>query len=322
MADDKLIITTPPHVQSDESVRRIMFAVIYSLVPASLAAIYFFGLQAIILLLVCVGVSLATEYVFQRVRRKPITIWDGSTIITGLLLGLTLPPALPVAMAAIGSVVAVALGKQIFGGIGQNIFNPALVGRAFLQASFPVAMATWTAPMVWPGKTVDALAAATPLALFKFEGQATVFSNLFFGNISGSLGETSALALLLGAGYLYYKGYIEWRISTSIIGSVVAMSGALWLLDPARYPDPLFMVLSGGLILGAFFMATDYVTSPITPSGKLVFGIGIGVTIVIIRVAGGIPEGVMYAILLFNGLTPLINRYTKTKIYGGHTAAG
>ncbi len=322
MADDKLILTTSPHVQSDESVRRIMFAVIYSLLPAALAAVYFFGLQAIILLLVCVGASLATEYVFQRVRRKPITIWDGSTIITGLLLGLTLPPSLPVFMAAIGAIAAVALGKQIFGGIGQNIFNPALVGRAFLQASFPVAMATWTVPLVWSGKAVDATAAATPLGLFKFERLTTPSIDLFFGNISGSLGETSALALLLGAGYLYYKGYIEWRIPVSIIGTVAIMSGLLWAIDPARYPDPLFMVLSGGLIIGAFYMATDYVTSPITPNGKLVFGIGIGVTIVIIRVAGGLPEGVMYAILLFNGLTPLINRYTKTKIYGGHPAAG
>ncbi len=322
MADDKLIVTTSPHVQSDESVRRIMFAVIYSLLPAALAAVYFFGLQAIILLLVCVGASLATEYIFQRVRKKPITIWDGSTIITALLLALTLPPSLPIYMAAIGSVAAVALGKQIFGGIGQNIFNPALVGRAFLQASFPVAMATWTTPITWGEKAVDATAAATPLGLFKFEQQTTALAKLFFGNVSGSLGETSALALLIGAGYLYYRGYIEWRIPVSIIATVAVMSGAFWLIDPSRYPDPLFMVLSGGLIIGAFYMATDYVTSPITPNGKLVFGIGIGIMIVIIRTGGGLPEGVMYAILLFNGLTPLINRYTKAKIFGGHATAG
>ncbi len=321
MPENKLTVTTSPHVQSDESVRRIMFAVIYSLFPATGAAVYYFGLQALTLVAVCIGASLLTEYVFQRVRKQVVTVWDGSTIITGILLALTLPPSLPISMAIIGSVAAVALGKQIFGGLGHNIFNPALVGRAFLQAAFPVAMATWTVPAAWMDRAVDASAAATPLGLFKFEGESTSLTQLFLGNTSGSLGETSVLALLLGAGYLYYKGYIEWRIPAAIIVSVAAFSGVLRLLDVSRYPDPLFMVLSGGLILGAFYMATDYVTSPITPNGKLIFGVGIGVMVVIVRVAGGLPEGVMYAILLFNGLTPLINRYTKPKIFGGHAPA-
>lgn len=322
MSDDRLIVSTSPHVQSDENIRRIMFAVIYSLVPAAAAAVYFFGLKAIALIAASVVAALITEYAFQWVRKKPITIWDGSVIITGILLGLTLPPSLPVYMAVIGSVAAVALGKQIFGGLGQNIFNPALVGRAFLQATFPVAMATWAEPFAWLERTVDAVNAATPLGLMKFEQQATALGALLKGQVSGSLGETSALALLLGAAYLYYKGYIEWRIPVSIIGSAALFSAVLWLVDSSRFPDPLFTVFSGSLILGAFYMATDYVTSPITPNGKLVFGVGIGVVIVIIRVWGGLPEGVMYSILLFNALTPLINRYTRTQIYGGHSVAG
>lgn len=311
-----------PHVRADESVRRIMFAVIYSLVPAAAAAVYFFGPKAIALIGACVAASLVTEYVFQWVRRKPITIWDGSVIITGALLALTLPPGLPIYMAVIGSVAAVALGKQIFGGLGHNIFNPALVGRAFLQATFPVAMATWTQPAVWFEKTVDAANAATPLGLMKFDEQTTALTKLFMGNVSGSLGETSAFALLLGAAYLYYKGYIEWRIPTTIIGSAAAFSAILWLVDSSRFPDPLFTVFSGSLILGAFYMATDYVTSPITPNGKIVFGLSIGIVVVVIRVWGGLPEGIMYSILLFNAMTPLINRYTKTKIYGGHGVPG
>jgi electron transport complex protein RnfD len=316
--NEEFIISPSPHVRSGESIPKIMHSVVAALLPATAAAIYFFGFKAIALIVTCIAASLATEYVFQSVRKKPITIWDGSVIITGLLLALTLPPTLPVFMAVLGSIAAVALGKQIFGGLGQNIFNPALVGRAFLQAAFPVAMTTWALPVSWTGKAVDAVNAATPLNLMKFEHQTTAFTKLFLGNIGGSLGETSALALLLGAAYLYYKGYIEWRIPTSVIGTVVVFSGVFWLTNPAKYPDPLFMVFSGGLIIGAFYMATDYATSPITPAGKLYFGVSIGVVIVIIRLMGGLPEGVMYAILLGNMVTPIINRFTKPRIYGGH----
>lgn len=316
MADDKLIISPSPHISSGENVNTIMFAVIYSLLPAGAAAVYFFGPRALALIAVCVGACIATEYVFQKLRAKPITAFDGSAIITGGLLALTLPPGLPVYMAILGSIASIALGKQIFGGLGHNIFNPALVGRAFLQATFPVAMATWTAPLVWLSAKVDTASAATPLGLMKFELKATSYDKLFFGNIGGSLGETSALALLAGAAYLYYRGYIEWRIPTSFIGTVAVFGGLLWLVEPGRYPDPLFQVLAGGLILGAFFMATDYVTSPITPTGKLVFGVGAGVILIVIRAWGGLQEGVMYAILLMNALTPLINRYTKPAVFG------
>lgn len=324
MSEEKkdLLLSAAPHVRSDENVTRIMFAVVYSLAPAVLAAIYFFGPKAIALIGICVGASLATEYIFQTVRKKPVTIADGSIIITGLLLALTLPPDLPLFMAAIGSVVAVALGKQIFGGLGQNVFNPALVGRAFLQAAFPVAMATWAVPLAWLSGKVDAAASATPLNLMKFPPHTTTsVKELFIGNVSGSLGETSAVALLLGAAYLYYKGYIEWRIPATILGSAALFTGALWLVDPSKYPNPLFTVLSGGLIIGAFYMATDYVTSPITPKGKMIFGAGIGILVVIIRVWGGLPEGVMYAILFFNALTPIVNRYTKPRVFGGHNVA-
>jgi Na+-translocating ferredoxin:NAD+ oxidoreductase subunit D len=266
------------------------------------------------LIATCVAAAVGTEYFWQRVRVKGNTALDGSAVITGMLLALTLPPGLPIYMAALGSIMAIAIGKQIFGGLGQNIFNPALVGRAFIQAAFPVAMATWTKPLVWAA--TDAETAATPLGLMKFEGQGTPLSQLFFGNVGGSLGETSAMALLIGGAFLYYKGYIEWRIPVSLVGTVALLGGALWLFDPAGYPDPLFQVMAGGLLLGAIFMATDYVTSPLTPSGKLVFGAGTGLIILIIRTWGGLQEGVMYAILLMNAFTPLINTYTRPTVFG------
>ncbi|HEB12765.1 MAG TPA: RnfABCDGE type electron transport complex subunit D [Actinobacteria bacterium] len=316
MNNEKLTISPAPHMATEESVPRIMYAVIYSLIPAGLAAGDFFGLRAIALIAICIVTSMATEYVFQKLRAKPASFLDGSAIITGLLLAYTLPSSIPFYMAIIGVVVAVVIGKQIFGGLGHNIFNPALVGRAFLVATFPVAMATWTLPGRGFGRMADALTGATPLSLMKFDSQATAISKMFFGGIGGSLGETSALALLAGAAYLYYKGYIEWRIPLGFIGTTAAISTVLWLVDPSRYPNPVFSVLAGGLILGAFFMATDYVTSPITPLGKLIFGIGGGSLVIIIRFWGGMQEGVMYAILLMNAVTPLINLYTKPKPFG------
>jgi len=315
LTEEKLVISAAPHISTADNVEKIMYAVVYSLVPAGLAAVLFFGPGALVIITVCVVAAVATEYIWQKARAKPDSAFDGSAIITGLLLAYTLPPSLPIFMAALGAVVAIAIGKQIFGGLGQNIFNPALVGRAFLQAAFPLAMTTWVKPMSWLGGA-DAVSAATPLGLMKFDHRATSYAKLVFGNISGSLGETSALALLLGAAYLYHRGYIEWRIPTSLIGTVAVFSGVLWLIDSGRYPDPFFSVLAGGLVIGAFFMATDYVTSPFTPVGKLIFGGGAGLLVVLIRVWGGLPEGVMYAILLMNALTPLINRYTAPRVFG------
>jgi electron transport complex protein RnfD len=259
------------------------------------------------------------------VMKTGLTIDDGSAILTGLLLALTLPPSFPIAGTALGAVIAIVFGKQVFGGLGGNIFNPALLGRAFLQASFPVKITTWTLPAfagsgayydLVTSKAVDTVTAATPLGLLKFEGIGTHLKPLLLGNIGGCIGETSAIALLIGGLVLIILKYADWRIPLSYIGTVFVLSGALWLINPNVYPNPLFMVLSGGLILGAFFMATDMVTSPVTPLGTWIFGIGMGVVLVVIRIWGGLPEGVMYSILFMNGLVPLINRWTRPKYFG------
>jgi len=313
---EKLIVTPAPHFTTGESIPRIMFTVIAALVPATLAAVYIFGLKTLGLIVACIGAAVLTEVIFQRGRRKKITVADGSAILTGLLLALTLPPRFPYIGAILGSVAAIALGKQIFGGLGYNIFNPALIGRAFLQATFPVWITTWERPFTWLSPNAEAVSTATPLALMKFEAQVTSFSKLFWGNVGGSLGETSALALLLGSIYLVGKRYIEWRVPVSILGTVGIFGGIFWLINPEKYPDPIFHILAGGLILGAFFMATDPVTMPITARGFWVFGIGTGVLVVIIRLWGGLPEGIMYAILLMNAFTPIINRYTRPKAFG------
>lgn len=312
----KPVVSPPPHFTSEQDVKAIMYAVIYALLPAAFGAVYFFGLAALILIFTCVAASILTEYIIQYLRKKPITAFDGSAIITGLLLAFTLPPSFPFYLAIIGSVMAVAIGKQVFGGLGFNIFNPALIGRALLQAAFPVEMAKWSQPLVWLSTKVEAVTAATPLGLAKFEGKITPYFKLFIGNTSGSLGETSALLLLLGAVYLLYKDIIDWRLPVSFISTVAIFTAALWFINPQRYPDPLFSVLAGGLILGAFYMATDYVTTPVTLPGRWLFGLGAGILVVVIRIWGGLPEGVMYAILLMNAFTPLINRFTRPKPFG------
>ncbi len=249
-------------------------------------------------------------------KSEKITISDGSAIITGILLALTLPPSFRLTSAALGSIVAISLGKHIFGGLGYNIFNPALLGRAFLQASFPVAMTTWSNPITSKYSAIDAVSTATPLGAFKFEKVFTNYSDLLFGNIGGSLGETSAIAILIGGIFLLILKNADWRIPLSLMSTVFIFGGIFWLINPNHYPDPLFHLLSGGLLFGALFMATDMVTSPITPKGSWIYGIGIGVLVVIIRLFGGLPEGVMYSILLMNGVTPLINRYTHPRIFG------
>lgn len=309
-----LIISSSPHFHTVDSVPRIMWNVIAALAPASILAVVSFGLAAVSMILVCVMAALITEILANRMKGEAMTIADGSAAITGLLLALTLPPSLPLWAGALGSIFAISIGKHLFGGLGYNIFNPALLGRAFLQASFPVAMTTWT----WPNtmKGVDGITAATPLGQFKFEAISSEYVDMLIGNTGGSLGETSALAVMAGGIYLLVRKYADWRIPVSFMSTVFVLAGVFWLIAPDTYPDPVFHLLGGGLMLGAFFMATDMVSSPVTARGSLIFGIGAGFLLVIIRLFGGLPEGVMYAILLMNAFTPLINRYTRPEIFG------
>lgn len=300
MNNEQLIITSSPHVRDETSVSQIMWSVVLALVPAMIAAIYFFEFDAISIIFVSVLGAVITEYIFQKIRGKKISLMDGSAIVTGVLLALTLPPTSPLWMVFVGSVVAIGLGKQVFGGLGYNPFNPALVGRAFLMAAYPVLMTTWE---------LDGVSSATPLNLMKMEGIGTDYWDLFIGHIGGSLGETSAFALLLGASYLIYKNYINWRIPFGMVGTVFVLSLVLGR-------DPVFHLFAGGLILGAFYMATDMVTTPVTRKGRWLFGIGAGLIVVIIRFWGGYPEGVMYSILLMNMTVPLLNRYTRPRSLG------
>lgn len=310
------IISSSPHFHTNESVPKIMWSVVIALLPASVMAVIYFGLNALIMIGSCIAAALITEMITNKMKGEEITIKDGSAAITGLLLALTLPPSLPISTGIIGSVVSISIGKQIFGGLGYNVFNPALLGRAFLQASFPVAMTTWSFPQTDTYAHIDAVTAATPLAQFKFEKIITNYGDLLLGNVGGSLGETSALALLAGGLFLMIMKYADWRIPLSYLGTVFIVGGVFWISAPANYPDPVFHLLSGGLMLGALFMATDMVTSPITTSGAWIFGFGAGVILIVIRLFGGVPEGVMYSILLMNAFTPLINRYTRPKYFG------
>lgn len=319
MPNNLFILQSSPHFKDKDSVPKIMYTVIISLMPAILASLYFFRFKALFLYLACVITALITEALFLLLRKKSLdSLSDGSAIITGLLLAMTLPPSLPVEHAVIGAVMAIAIGKQVFGGLGHNIFNPALVGRAFLQTAFPVAMTTWIPPIT---QKINTATFATPLGNLKFQeavaqGTLAPLKDLFFGNIGGCLGETSALALLIGACYLFYKRAIDWRIPVGIICSLTVFTGMFWLINPNKYASPLFHVLAGGLIIGAFFMATDMVTSPVTPLGTTIYAIGIGVLVGTIRLFGGFPEGVMYSILLMNTAVPLLNQFTRPRILG------
>lgn len=330
--DPKLLLTSSPFLKQEEDTPTIMRQVIYSLVPVSLAAVYYFGLAALLVMAASIAGAVGAEWVFTHgSKRKRASIHDGSAVLTGLLLALVLPPGIPLWMAFLGAVFAILVGKLIFGGIGSNMFNPALVGRAFLQASFPVAITTWMPQTGWSGFSQirgetftlpflksgpAAVTSATPLANMKFEAKLTALSDLLMGNTAGSLGETCALIILLSGVYLVWRNYINWRIPAGIFLAVFVAAGALHWLDSTQYAPPMFHLFSGGLMLGAVFMATDPVTSPITQRGCWIFGAGIGVLVMVIRTFGGLPEGVMYAILLMNAVTPLINRVTQPRIYG------
>lgn len=308
--NDLLLVTPSPHLHSPDSVPNAMRDVLLALCPALLAALYFFRLPALIVIVACVASAYAAEIVCLKVMKREVT-GESSAIITGLLLAFCVPPALPVWMAALGSIFAIVIAKHLFGGLGQNIFNPALIGRAFLLASFPVAMTTWSSPL-------DGVTTASPLGIMKeATGQALPsVSQLFLGTVSGSIGETSALAILLGGAYLLYRGHIDWRIPGSFLGTVFILTAIVGISKGQGLSYPLFHLCSGGLLLGAFFMATDWVTSPVTKLGRILFGTGCGLLVVLIRLKGGYPEGVAYSILLMNVVTPLLDRYTRARVFG------
>jgi len=329
---NKFIVSPSPHTYSDESVPKLMYGVIISLLPALAVSIYFFGIGMIIVSVVSIASCVMFEYLISRyiLKEKPSHL-DGSAVLTGLLLAFCLPANMPFWMVMIGALAAVGIGKMTFGGLGNNIFNPALVGRVFLFISFPVAMTAWPEPGQWMSYT-DAVTGATPLGLMK-EGLAvkTVgeimpevpsFLHLLIGKSMGSAGEVSALALLLGMLYMMYRKIITWHIPFSILLTVAAFTGILWLVNPERFADPLFHLLTGGLMLGAIYMATDYVTSPMSHKGMIIYGVGIGIVTVLIRIFGAYPEGVQFAILIFNGFTPLINKYVKPKRFGKEVLHG
>lgn len=308
----KLELTSSPHIHSRWTTKQAMWLVILALIPPLISAVIFFGIYQLLIIAVSIAFCLGTEAAIKVIRKRKISLKDGSGLITGLLLGLIIPPNFSLSSTAIGAIVAIAIGKEIFGGLGYNIFNPALVGRAFLQAAFPVPMTTWTQPNF----AADGVTTATPLSAFKFDSVLTKSQSLLLGNIGGSIGETSALAVLVGGVFLIAIGVVNWRIPFSAIAGVIIFGGLFWLIDASLYPTPVFHLLAGGFLFGALFMATDWVTSPLTQKGMWIYGFGIALVLILIRLFGGLPEGVMYSILLMNGFVPLINKFTKPKTFG------
>lgn len=309
---NNLIVSGSPHIHKQESVCRIMWTVVLSTIPAGIAGVIIFGLDALWVTLVAVTAAVLTETIFEVWTKKKITVMDGSAVITGILLAYNLPSNVPLWLPIVGAVFSIAIGKQVFGGLGQNIFNPALVGRVFLMASWPKYMTTFVKPFSY-----DAVTSATPLALLK-EGKILEhisYLDLFLGKRGGCIGEVCILALLIGAAILLYKGYISWHIPATYI-LTTAIFTYIFGAKQLFHGDWLFHILSGGLILGAFFMATDYVATPLTSKGQIIFGAGCGLLTAIIRIWGGYPEGASYAILMMNAATPFIDRYTKSRIYG------
>jgi len=316
---NKLIVSPAPHVHSGDTVSNKMTGVFIALIPAYLAGLYFFGLGALIISITAVLSCVLFEYLIQRfILKGSITITDGSAALTGILLAFNLPSNLPVWEVIVGSFVAIGVAKMSFGGLGNNPFNPALVARVFLLISFPAQMTTWPKPIPFNPAYLDAVTAATPLAILKGQfSEVPTTLNLFLGNVGGSMGEVSALALLIGFAYLLIRKIITWHIPVSILVTVAIFTGILHYANPDAFiGSPEFHLLTGGLILGSIYMATDYVTSPMTSRGMLIFGVGIGVITVIIRVFGAYPEGVSFAILIMNAFTPLINKYVKPKRFG------
>jgi electron transport complex protein RnfD len=307
--ENRLIGTSSPHIRSHDTTTTVMLDVVIALVPALIASIYFFGITAAVTVALSIGSAVGTEALIQKITRQRVTINDLSAVITGLLMGFNLPPSTPWWIPVIGSFVAIAIGKQVFGGIGNNFINPALAGRAFLVASWPVQMTAW----VNPG-SVDTVAAATPLALLKTSSEnIQPLIDVILGRIPGSLGETSAILLLIGGAYLLYRKVISWRIPVAYIGTVALIALVTTNFDLTSTAYHLF---GGGLMLGAIFMATDYSSSPVSNKGKILFGIGAGLLTMIIRLYSGSAEGVTYSILFMNVTTPLIEKYTAPRVFG------
>lgn len=314
--NESLAVSIAPHIKSKNSTKKIMWSVILALVPTGIAGVFIFGQKQIFIIIISILSAIITEAVVIALRKQRITIFDGSAVLTGLLLSYNLPPDVPLWLPAAGSFFAIAVGKQVFGGLGHNIFNPALTGRAFLMVSWPVYMTTWQNPH-WG---IDAVTSATPLALFKHKNFDAIsrisYWDLFIGNRGGCIGEVCIAALLAGAAYLLWKKYISWHIPLCYIATV-ALTSWIFNAEAALFKgDALFFILSGGLILGAFFMATDYVTSPLSAKGKIIFGIGCGILTFIMRKFSGYPEGVSYSILIMNAFVPVIDRYTAPKWFG------
>jgi electron transport complex protein RnfD len=319
------IISVSPHVKSEETTSRIMWSVSGALLPAVIMGAYYFGPRAIIAVALCIISAILSEYIYQKALNKTVAVHDGSAFLTGLLLGLNLPPSVPFYIPIIGSFVAIVITKQLFGGLGYNIFNPALIGRAFLLISFPKLMTIWSEPTS-AFLFFDAKTTATPLGILKegghaklievFGDQINLYSQLLIGHRAGSIGETSAVALLIGAAFLLFRRYITWHIPLSFLGTAALIAWTFGGNGALFTGDPLLHLLSGGMILGAFFMATDYVTSPSVKNGQILFGIGCGFLTMLIRLKGGYPEGVMFAILIMNCFAPLIDRGFKSKIFG------
>ncbi|MCF7870158.1 MAG: RnfABCDGE type electron transport complex subunit D [Candidatus Omnitrophica bacterium] len=306
----KLIISGSPHLKHNVKTPRIMRDVIIGLLPAIGASIYFFGIWAVILIFNCTITAIVTEKVINKIRRQKNSIGDYSAVVTGILVALILPVSIKWYGATLGTIFAILVGKHLFGGLGSNIFNPALLGRAFLAAAYPKMLTTYTEPGQF-----DTITQATPLMLQKFSNQTTSLSKLFIGNTSGSLGETSAICLLIGGIYLLLRKSAGWRIPLSLLISLSLASTIGYLINP-DLGRPIFHLLAGGLFLGAFFMATDPATTPVTKKGKFIFGATCGILIMIIRYFSNLPEGVMYSILFVNAAVPLINRYTRPKSFG------
>ena len=323
--EHELIVAVSPHIRSEETTSRIMWSVNISLLPAVVMGAYFFGPKAVFIIALSIISAILSEYVYQKALNKKVGINDGSAFLTGLLLGLNLPSSVPFYIPVIGSFVAVIITKQLFGGLGYNVFNPALIGRAFLLISFPKLMTIWTKPEAAFVK-FDATTTATPLGILKEEGLAklievfgdkmNLYMELLKGHRAGSIGETSAIALIIGAAFLLYRGYITWHIPVSFLGTAALMAWIFGAKGALFAGDPIIHLLSGGMLLGAFFMATDYVTCPSVKKGQILFGIGCGFLTMLIRLKGGFPEGVMFAILIMNCFSPLIDRGFKSKVFG------
>ena len=317
--ENSLYVSPSPHIHGGDSISKNMYGVLIALIPAFLVSLYCFGLGALIVTATSVLACVIFEYLIQRfLMKKEPTLCDGSAILTGVLLAFNVPSNLPIWLILIGALAAIGIGKMSFGGLGNNIFNPALVGRVFLLISFPAQMTTWPVPDVFPMTYTDAETGATILSSLH-EGGAPLpaMVDMLLGRIGGSLGDITAIALLLGFAFMLWKKIITWHIPVSILATVFVFTGILYLVNPTVYVNPFIHLLSGGLLLGSIFMATDYVTSPMSKNGMIVYGIGIGLLTAVIRIFGSYPEGMSFAILIMNAFTPLINSYIKPKHFGG-----